>query len=57
MLWVLIDAYTDGEENIHNVLGPVKQKISARNCDYFLKYQFKHVFWVLKRAVSLRRFF
>ena len=25
--------------------------------DYFLTYQFKHVFWVLKRTVSLRRFF
>ena len=27
------------------------------NCGYFLIHQFKHKFWVLKRAVSLRRFF
>ena len=27
------------------------------NCNYFLIHQFKHVFWVLKRTVSLRRFF
>ena len=26
-------------------------------CNYFLVYQFKHVFWVLKRTVSSRRFF
>ena len=26
-------------------------------CGYFLTHQFKHVFWVLKGTVSLRRFF
>ena len=29
----------------------------ALNCNYFLTHQFKHVFGVLKRTVSLRRFF
>ena len=38
-------------------LGPVKQKASASNCLYFLIHQFKHMFWVLKSTVSLRRFF
>ena len=38
-------------------IGPVKQKFSAWNCNYFLIHQFKHVFWVFKRTVSLRRFF
>ena len=32
-------------------------KFLAQNCDYFLTHKFKHVFWVLKRTVSLRRFF
>ena len=36
---------------------PVKQKKIAQNCDYVFIHQFKHVFWVLKRTVSLRRFF
>ena len=40
-----------------NSIGPVKQKYFAKNCDYFLIHQFKHVFWVLKRTVSSRRFF
>ena len=35
-------------------IGPVKQNISALNCDYFLIHQFKHVFWVLKRTVSFK---
>ena len=38
-------------------IGPVKQNLLAQNCYYILIYQFKHVFWVLKRTVSLRRFF
>ena len=29
----------------------------AQNCEYFLIHPFKHMFWVLKRTVSLRRFF
>ena len=29
----------------------------SQNCNYFLTYQFKHVFLVLKKTVSLRRFF
>ena len=31
------------------------KNISAYNCDYFLIHQFKHVFWSLKRTVTLRR--
>ena len=38
-------------------IGPIKQKYIRLNCDYFLVHQFKHVFWVLKRTVSSRRFF
>ena len=41
---------------IEEYIGSVKKKI-AYNCDYFLIDQFKHVFWVLKRTVSSRRFF
>ena len=40
-----------------SIIGPVKQKFRAENCDYFLIHKFKHSFWVLKRTVSLRRFF
>ena len=32
-------------------------KILAQNCKYFLTHQFKHVFWVFKRTVSMRQFF
>ena len=39
------------------VLGPDRQAFSAYNCEYFLSRQFEHIFWVLKRTVSLRRFF
>ena len=38
-------------------LGLDKQNFWTLNCNYFLTKQFKHVFWVLKRTVSLRRFF
>ena len=38
-------------------IGPVNQIKFSVKCDYFLIHQFKHVFWVLKRTVSLRRFF
>ena len=38
-------------------IGPVKQNNLAYNCDYFLIHQLKHVFWVLKRTISSRRFF
>ena len=30
-------------KNIYDI-GPVKQKFLAKNCDYFLTHQFKHVF-------------
>ena len=40
-----------------NVIEPIKQKYLALKCDYFLIHRLKHVFWVLKRTVSLRRFF
>ena len=29
----------------------------SSNCKYFLIHQFEHMFWVLKRTVSLGRFF
>ena len=38
------------------IIGTIKQNIWAENCKYFLTHQFEHVFWVLKRTVSLRRF-
>ena len=38
-------------------MGPVKQNCLAQYCDYFLIHWFNHVFWVLKRTVSLRRLF
>ena len=38
-------------------IDPDKESLLAENCKYFLTHQFKHVFWVLKRTVSLRRFF
>ena len=28
----------------------------GENCEYLLKQHFKHLFWVRKRTVSLRRF-
>ena len=30
-----------------------KQKFSAHNCKYFLTCNFEHIFWVLKRTVSV----
>ena len=43
--------------NMHNLvkggsIGPVNKK-KRRKGDYYLIHQFKHVFWVLKRTVSL----
>ena len=38
-------------------MGPDKDRLCTYNCVYFLTHQFKHVFWVLKQTVSLRRFF
>ena len=34
-----------------------KQNCSAYNCEYCLTQNFNNIFWVLKRTVSLRRFF
>ena len=42
--------------NSHNIAGLDKQNFSVYNCKYFLTHRFKHMFWVLKRIVSLRRF-
>ena len=39
------------------LINPDKESLRALNCDYFLTHKFKHVFWVLKRTISLRRFF
>ena len=38
-------------------IGPDKDTLCTLNCIYFLTHQFEHVFCVLKRTVSLRRFF
>ena len=38
-------------------IGPDKDRMSTLKCVYFPTLQFKHVFWVLKRTVSLRQFF
>ena len=38
-------------------IGPDKDSLCTLNCVYFLTHQFKHVFWMLKRTVSLRRLF
>ena len=39
-------------------IGPAKQKILRKNVIIFLPWQqSKYMFWVLKRTVSLRRFF
>ena len=47
---------------VFSVVGPFpicldNQKQLAQNCKYFLIQQFEHMFRVLKRTVSLRRFF
>ena len=34
-----------------------KPKFWLQNCEYLLTHQIKHLFWVLKRTVSLRQFF
>ena len=39
------------------IMGPEKQKFCTLNCEYFLICLFKHLFWVLKRTISLRWFF
>ena len=38
-------------------IGPDKDRMSTLKCVNFPTLQFKHVFLVLKRTVSLRRFF
>ena len=40
------------EKGIEKIIGPDKDSL----CIFFLSHQFKHVFWVLKRTVSLRGF-
>ena len=37
------------------ITGLDKKKNSAYNCKYFLTHNFKHMFWVLERTVSLRQ--
>ena len=39
------------------LIGPDKEFLFAWKSNYFLTHWFKLVFWVLKRTVSLRRFF
>ena len=38
-------------------IDPEMEILCTQNCNYFLTHGFKQVFWVLKRTVSLRRFF
>ena len=38
-------------------IDPDKEILLAKNRNFFLTHQFKHVIWVLKRTVSLRRLF
>ena len=38
-------------------IGPDKDSLCTSNCIYYLTRQFKHVSWVLKRIVLLKRFF
>ena len=38
-------------------IGPDMEKNFVENFNYFLIYKFKHMFWVLKRTVSMRWFF
>ena len=38
-------------------IDPDKEILLAKSCKYVLTHQSKHVFWVLKRTVSSRRFF
>ena len=54
--------YINCKTMAHTLVGDIntgldKQKHSALNLKYFLTHQFYHMFWVLKRTVSLRRFF
>ena len=42
---------------IVSIIGLDRYNFSAYICKYFLIHQFQHMFWVLKRTVSLRRFF
>ena len=52
---------TDSDEMLHESIIPVwhacsldKGNFLSENCDYFLILEFKHVFWVLKRSISMR---
>ena len=35
------------------MIGPEKETLGEYNCNDILTHQFKHVFWVLKRTVSM----
>ena len=50
-------AVTENIDLSKSTTGLDKKNVSALNCRYFLTHQFKHMFWVLKRTVSLRRSF
>ena len=39
------------------MIGPERETLGEYNCNDILTFQFKHVFWVLKRTGSTRRFF
>ena len=41
----------------YNVIGPVKQFFQRKIVIILFIHQFKHVFWVLKRTISMRWFF
>ena len=50
----MMDSYN--LENLDEVLniGPDKENILVQNCNSFLTHQFKHLFWVLNRIISLK---
>ena len=50
--WPVVHQLKVAENN-----GVNKKNFLAQNCEYCLTHQIKHLFWVLKRTVSLRRFF
>ena len=47
----------NNKQSTSSTIGPGKQNLYVKICDNFLIHQFKQMLWVLKRTVSLRRFF
>ena len=54
--WVgckVVSYHSDYSIDISVIIGPLDELILSENGHYFLTHQFKHLFWVLKRNVSL----